>query len=156
MCFFPKYRELAIYTFCLSLGLNRPQSTIIMSVNSSTQQDSPHGRLQTCDHNSSVDDVVKASVEAYHISECVFWSSYRVLKESEFLYSSYLKFPIEVNGWLVLCSDTGSTYAGLTTCSTSKSWIWLCRDFFKLRSLIREIISEMFLVQYFQGEPLCT
>ena len=45
---------------------------------------------------------------------------------SEFLCSSYLKVPIEVNGWLVLCNDTGSTHAGFTTCSTSKSLIWLC------------------------------
>ena len=50
----------------------------------------PHGRLLTCGHNSSVDVVgILVDVEAYHISECVLWSSYRVPKGSEFLPKSF-------------------------------------------------------------------
>ena len=55
------------------------------------------------------------------MSACVPWSSYRVPKGSEVLRSSYPKVPMEVEGLKVLCSDTESTHAGLTTCSTSKS-----------------------------------
>ena len=88
----------------------------------STQQDSPCGRLPTCGHNSSVDDVVRSQQKPTR-SERVLeqGSSYRVLQGSEFLCSSHLRVPIEVNDLQVLCCDTGSTHAGLTTCSTLKS-----------------------------------
>ena len=73
--------------------------------------------------------------------------------------SSYLKVPIEVNGWLVLCSDAGSrgwefTHAGFTTCSTSSheagcvSELYTCIPKCITVYGIREILHSLHLHNY--------